>query len=285
MWHLFWLVCTVSLLSAQTLHFETIPEATVTSRLQRTALTNPERRTLLHTLFDEAGCREPDLEDQKAKGSKLPNIVCTLGGESSDDIILVTAHYDKVAAGAGAIDNWTGASLLPSLFEGMSLTQGRRHRLVFIGFTDEEAGLAGSRAWVDAHKKTIIGNIRAVVNIDSVAAGPLPLYVWATRADPDLAKAAYRLGAALKIPIAGMSADAVGDSDSTPFRMRKVPVIDFHSLNDGNIGLLHSKEDQMTAVNMDSYRSTYRFLAAYITYIDGLLAIKAPTGSPNGALN
>jgi hypothetical protein len=51
------------------------------------------------------------VDEQKAKGSKLPNLVCGLGADAGADLILVTAHFDKVRAGAGAIDNWTGASL------------------------------------------------------------------------------------------------------------------------------------------------------------------------------
>ena len=56
-------------------------------------------RETLRTLFEEAGCKAPELEHEKAKGSKLPNLVCTLTGESGADILLVTAHFDKVCVG------------------------------------------------------------------------------------------------------------------------------------------------------------------------------------------
>ncbi len=127
----------------------------------------------------------------------MPNLVCTLPGNSATDLILVTAHFDR--ARAGAIDNWTGASLLPSLFQTMRTNTGRRHTFLFIGFTDEEAGLEGSRAW---NRKTILKDARVVVTIDSVA----------SRADPVLKGEAVRIGAALKIAVEGMSADNVGQT-------------------------------------------------------------------------
>ena len=96
---------------AQQLRFAMVPEGVVLERLRRIERgENGARHDTLLTLFEEAGCKAPELEDEKAKGSKLPNLVCTLAGEPGADIILVTAHFDKVRAGAGAIDNWTGAS-------------------------------------------------------------------------------------------------------------------------------------------------------------------------------
>jgi len=160
--------------------FPTLPAATVQGRLQKIERgENAARHAMMNTLFGEAGCNAPAREDQKVKGSKLPNIVCTLPGSSETDLILVTAHFDRARAGVGAIDNWTGASLLPTLYQTLRHLDKRRHTFVFIGFTDEEQGLVGSRAWVKENQKTILKNVRAVVNIDSVASCPHPLYIWA----------------------------------------------------------------------------------------------------------
>ena len=233
------------------------------------------RHDTLRTPFEEAGCKAPELEDEQAKGSKLPNLVCTLTGESGADIILVTAHFDKVRAGAGAIDNWTGASLLPSLYESLALAKVRKHTFPFIAFSDEEAGLVGSRAWVAAHKNTNLGNIRAMVNIDSVASTAAPLYIWASRAGPELARVAMGIGKAPRIPVEGMNIHKVVLTDTVPFRDKKVPVIDFHSLDNKTIPLPHTTADQLSAVNIDGYKTKYRFLAG----------LKAPAGSPSGALN
>lgn len=267
-------------LLAQQLQFSTIAESTVVGRLQRIARgENETRMGVLRTMFEEAGC---EVEGQKAKGSKLPNLVCAVGGDADSDLILVTAHFDKVRAGAGAIDNWTGASLLPSLYQSLLHGKSLRFRFLFIGFTDEEAGLVGSRAWVAANRKALLKRVRAVVNVDSVAAGPLPLYVWASRADPELARMALGIGRVLKIPVEGMNVEKVGNSDTAPFRDAKVPTIDFHALTNKTWPILHTIDDQLSMVNVDAYKATYRFLAVYLKYLDEALA---PAGSATGGLN
>ncbi|PYX03200.1 MAG: Zn-dependent exopeptidase M28, partial [Acidobacteria bacterium] len=37
--------------------------------------------------------------------SKLPNVICVLPG-SSDKVIIVGAHFDRVSEGDGVVDNW-----------------------------------------------------------------------------------------------------------------------------------------------------------------------------------
>ena len=97
-------------MAAQELRFTPLPGDEVVARLRRIERgENAARHDTLRTLLEEAGCAGESLEDQKARGSKLPNLVCSLPGGGEGKLILVTAHFDKVRAGAGAIDNWTGA--------------------------------------------------------------------------------------------------------------------------------------------------------------------------------
>ena len=76
------------------------------------------------------------------KGSRLPSVICWPPG-SSDKVIIVGVHFDRVSKGDGVVDNWSGASLLPSLYEAVK-SEPRKHTYIFIGFTDEEVGEAGS---------------------------------------------------------------------------------------------------------------------------------------------
>src|ERR1035438_1781217 len=73
------------------------------------------------------------LEEQSVKHVKIPNLICALPGQA-DSRILVTAHTDHVAVGDGTVDNWSGASMLPDLYESLRAAP-RRHTVVFIGFT------------------------------------------------------------------------------------------------------------------------------------------------------
>ena len=42
---------------------------------------------------------------------------------SPERVIVLTSHNDKVDVGDGVVDNWSGASLLPSLFQSLAAGQ------------------------------------------------------------------------------------------------------------------------------------------------------------------
>ena len=121
---------------------------------------------------------------QKVDGSGLPNLVCTLPG-TEDSVIIVGAHFDCVDLGEGVVDNWSGASLLPSLYEGVRDLP-RRHKFVFIGFTDEEKGLVGSESYARRLPREDRAKVRAMVRATGCVAkvnlvlGGVPRFAGAT---------------------------------------------------------------------------------------------------------
>src|SRR5262252_4351933 len=131
-------------LGAQQIHFTPVDRKVVQSRFSTLPLKNRDRASVLQELFAAAHCDGDRYEERAVKRSKLPNLVCTLPG-SSDETVIVSAHYDKVDpdGSQGAVDNCSSASLLPSLYEALAVRP-RRLTMAFIGFTDEEAGLVGS---------------------------------------------------------------------------------------------------------------------------------------------
>ncbi len=203
----------------------TLAQSRIESRLERYEGKNETRAGTLGSLFEEAGCSGERLTDQAVRRNRRPNLICTLKGEQ-DNVIVVGAHYDKVLDGDGVVDNWSGASLLPSFYESLA-GQPRRHTFVFVGFTDEEKGLVGSEYYVNSLKRNDLAKIRAMINVDSV--GLSSTKVWTSRADKALLRHLFSAAAALKLPVAGVDVGKVGESDSHPFTNRKIPVIDIHS--------------------------------------------------------
>ena len=199
------------------------------------------------------------------KGSKLPNLICRLPGEPGAGIIVVGAHFDKVKAGQGVIDNWTGAVLLPALYQALA-PSARRHTILFIGFTDEEVGLVGSRFFVKKLLKPERRNYRAMINLDSLGAGDIN--TWETHADAPLVRAAYAVAQLTATPLASVNLDKVGRGDSDSFIAGKIPVIDFHSLTQETLSLLHTDRDTHEAFQKDAYWKSYRFLAAFLSTLD-----------------
>ena len=63
-----------------------------------------------------------------------PNVICTLKGSVPDEgAIVVGGHFDLVEVGTGAVDDWSGAVLLPSLYQTLT-AQPHRHDFVFVAF-------------------------------------------------------------------------------------------------------------------------------------------------------
>jgi Zn-dependent M28 family amino/carboxypeptidase len=219
---------------------------------------------VLRQLFEAVGCTGDVLTEQPVKGSRTPNLICTLIG-SEEATVIVGAHYDKVGAGRGVVDNWSGAALLPSLFQGLK-TKPRHRTFVFVGFTDEEKGLVGSKFYVSRLPEEQRAKVRAMVNIETL--GLSDTEVWLTRADKALARAAFGVAQSVNLPLTVMNVDQVALSDSAPFRNSKIPSIDFHSVTQETWPVLHSSRDTMAAIRLPEYEKSYAFLVAYLAYLD-----------------
>src|SRR5512133_1184090 len=162
--------------------FDSLPRSTIEARLQQYAGNDGQREATLVGLFRQAGCDGTNLSESPVKGSKLANVVCVLPG-SGPDTIVVGAHYDHIDAGHGVVDNWSGASLLPSLYESIK-SHPRQHTFIFIGFCDEEKGEIGSRFYARRLTTEQVASTDAMVNMDTL--GLAPTEVWASQADPAL---------------------------------------------------------------------------------------------------
>ena len=239
----------------------------IESRLRRASQENAERENGLKQIFMEAGCDGDRLREQPVKHQKLPNLICTLPG-SSDSVIVVGAHFDHVDRGNGVVDNWSGAALLPSLFQSLN-GESRKHSIVFIGFAAEEQGLVGSDFYVKQLNPEQIAKIQVMIDMDSLGLGPTK--IWLSHSDEKLANTLNAIAASTKLPLAVVNADQVGDEDSTSFRKHHVPTIMLHSLTQPTLSILHSDKDNLSAIHLDDYYDSYHLIAAYLAYVDAKL--------------
>jgi len=259
--------------TAQNVPYNPVSRAVVEARLGKYQGNDQQRETTLKLMFTEAGCDDHRLSEQPVKGSKLPNIVCLLPG-SSDKVIIVGAHFDHVKEGDGVVDNWSGASLLPSLYEAVK-KEPRKHTYVFIGFTDEEQGEVGSHFYARHMSKEQVAATDAMVNMDTL--GLAPTEVWASHSDKRLTGALFYLAKQLNMPLKSVNVEQVGSTDSEQFAERKIPSITIHSLTQEtwNAHILHTSKDKISAMRLDDYYQTYRLLAAYVAFLDQLAGLPA----------
>jgi Iap family predicted aminopeptidase len=252
-----------ALAGGQGISVRVLSRETIEKRLGAYTKKNETREPAMKVLFEEAGCKDAAIAEQTVKGVKAPNLVCTLKG-STDSEIIVGAHFDLVERGNGVVDNWSGASLLPSFYQALSeLTT--RHTFVFVAFTGEERGLLGSRSFVKqlGDEKS---RIRAMVNLDTLGLGQT--MVWLSHSDEMLARWLSVTSQMMTIPIGVVNVEKIGSSDSESFRERHIPAITIHSLTQKTIPVLHSREDTIAAIRMDDYYQTYKLLCGYLAILD-----------------
>jgi hypothetical protein len=247
-------------------YFTVAPEV-IQQRLEMVQPKLADRRATLQRMFEKVGCEGERLATQPVPHSREPNVICTMPGEGEGEIV-VGGHFDSIERGLGAVDDWSGVALLPSLYESLK-DRTRHHRFVFIGFAAEEEGLVGSREYVKKLSRDARASIRAMVNLECF--GLTPPKVWQSRADKRLLNFYSQLAAAINVPLAGVNVERVGDDDSHSFLDAKIPVITFHSVTQDTIGILHSAKDNLKAIHPDDYYAAYRLAAAYLAYLDSAL--------------
>ena len=246
------------------LKFSVVGEEAVRQRLMTLPAGIEARQRRVEELFREAGCKDANLTEQPVT-KKLANVVCVLPGATPYTYI-VGAHYDYVTAGQGIVDNWSGASLLPSLYQALAVAP-RQHTFIFVAFTQEEVGEVGSQTYVKKMTAEQRDNLRGMINLDTLGLGPTE--VWYTHADPYLMADLSTTAASLRSPIRAMSVDQVGSSDSEQFRIAGMPALTLHSLTTATFPILHNAKDAPDKISFADYYESYRLISGYLAKLDG----------------
>jgi len=259
------LCCGTSIYAKSTnIRFKQLPRTVIRHDLDSFAYSNIAREAELSQLFHQAGCTPAEISREWVRRHDPPNIICTLPGKSSSTII-VSAHTDHVDLGIGVVDDWSGAALLPALIQSLADTP-RRHTFVFVGFTDEEKGLVGSKYYVWHLSRAQVSHISAEVNLECL--GLTRTKVWAARANKQLLSDLINVARSLKLNLQGVDVGDVGDDDTHSFLWRNIPVITIHSVTQKTWPILHSTRDNLSAVNFNDYYNSYQLIAAYLAYLD-----------------
>lgn len=250
------------LLCAQKVGFRRAAQDVIESRLRDCPEKDGDRWRKLEELFRTAGSGDEALSEQRVPGFNDPNVICVLPGESGSTII-VGGHYDNVGDGHGVIDNWSGAVLLPTLYDSLKATP-RKHTFIFVAFAAEEAGLKGSGHYARQMTREDIGRTKAMVNLDCLGLGPTA--VLTSAANKKLTEFIIRVAGATKIRLRACNIEWAGwDADSFS---TKIPRITLHSITPRTGNIANSFEDNFEVVNWDDYYSSYLLIGMYLAYID-----------------
>lgn len=106
---------------------------------------------------------------------KSQNVIVTKKG-LSDRVIVVSAHYDCVTAGKGADDNASGVGVTLETMKRLFSAQ-TPYTIEFLICGAEEAGLQGSKAYVNSLTAEQKANIVCDINLDSLIGGDF-MYIY-----------------------------------------------------------------------------------------------------------
>ena len=222
---------------------------------------NDERLDAVKNLFKLKGVSDEEM--QVVKADHVENLIVTKKGKT-DETIVIGAHYDKVGAGCGAIDNWTGIVVLANLIaKYKSIETGKT--LVFVAFGREEEGLLGAHAFVKSIPKERRVQFCAMVNLDSFGMG-YP-NVLTNLSDLQLVEFAKDVAEEVKMPL-GTPAIIDADADSTAFRAKGIPAITLSGLTSKWKDYLHSSQDKIKNVNQQAVFVGYNFASLFLSKVE-----------------
>lgn len=233
---------------------------------------NALRLAQLKQAFSDLQCRAPHLHMQPEPSGN--NLICTLPGDDPAryGTILFLADYEHEGSGESAVENWSGALMLPFLYHALAAAP-RHHTFLFA----EVKGEPGAHALFGSLTPTQRGGIQGVVALNALGLGPTEFYIepddtyayyaW-TRLQRTLLQAAadQRLSApSFAIPGGWRKTDVTRE-----FRHHNVPAILIHSVNPASRKVPGSARDTAAAIDRDAYFQTITLLADYAAELDRL---------------
>ncbi|HKA23328.1 MAG TPA: M20/M25/M40 family metallo-hydrolase [Blastocatellia bacterium] len=202
---------------------------------------NADRVVAVQELFTRCGATSET--SKVVEAGKYKNFVVTIQGTGTGTII-IGAHYDKVTEGCGAVDNWSGVTLVAHLYKTFHQRQTKR-TFIFVAFGGEEEGLKGSRAMADAIPKPERSNYCAMLNFDSFGLGRPQIIDEIS--SPKLTTFVAKIAEESKIPFYATRL-GIGDSDSTSFKRTGIPSVTLHGLSSEWNKILHTDKDKTSAI-------------------------------------
>jgi len=191
------------------------------------------------------------------------------GKVNNDTMIVLTAHYDhlgglgKATYFPGANDNASGVSMLLNLVKYYGKNP-PRYKTVFVFFAGEEAGLLGSKYFVEQNTVEL-AKIKFLLNLDLLGTGDEGITVVnATefKRQFDLIK---RINEEKKYLVLVKPRGKAQNSDHYWFTEKGVPSFFIYTL--GGIKAYHDVYDRAETLPLTRYKQVFRLITDFLQYI------------------
>jgi len=206
---------------------------------------------------------------QKEYDGQSHNVVAEIPG-TTDEWIVLTAHFDSKFSSVGSYDNMTGCINLLEIMEELKKKAPHRYGVRFIFCGSEERGLLGSKAYVQSHKEEL-GSIALNVNIDMT--GTI-LGKFIARVSAEEKMVGYIQYMASEMGWGMEARTGVYSSDSTPFAAEGVPTLSFARLAGDSVAPIHNRYDTPEVLSPMQIHKDSMFICEFVRRMAD--AVKCP---------
>lgn len=199
--------------------------------------------------------------DQDEWQGESHNVIMDIPGET-DEMLVITAHYDSTPLSQGVYDNMSGSVGLLKIADYFR-QHPHHYSLRFVWCGSEERGLLGSKAYVESHeddlKKTVLN-----INLDMIGC-IMGKFIACCTAEEKLVHYIEYLASEVGF---GMSASqGVYSSDSTPFADKGVPSVSFARLSSHNTATIHNRYDTMAVMKAEHMVKDIEFIITFTEHM------------------
>lgn len=196
------------------------------------------------------------------------NVIGYIKGKSKpDSFIVVSAHYDHLGRirnvyFPGANDNASGISMMLELADHYSKAENYPdYSIVFMAFGAEEAGLIGSKYYVE-NPLFPLKKIKFLINLDLLGTGDEGITVVNATKFPEHYKRLSQLNEEKKYLPAIKSRGPAANSDHYFFTEKGVPAFFIYTM--GGISAYHDIYDKAETLPLTKFKEVFRLLTDYV---------------------
>jgi hypothetical protein len=212
------------------------------------------------------------IESKFYKNYKTRNVIGILPGET-DTTIVFTAHYDHLGRMGkdtyfpGGNDNASGSAMLLDLARHLKKTDNLRYTYVFMWFAGEEAGLTGSRYYVE-HPFLPLEKIKYLFNLDMVGTGETGIRIVNGAFFPDVMERILHLNEVHQFLSSVTPRETSANSDHHPFFEKGVRA--FFIFTTGEYRHYHNIYDRGEDVPLSAYDSFFGLIRTFLMDVEVL---------------
>ena len=184
--------------------------------------------------------------------------------------IIFCAHYDHLGGMGnetyfpGANDNASGTAMICSLAKYFAINPSRKHNLLFIAFSGEEAGLIGSSYFVD-NCPIKLNRIRMVLNLDIMGSGEEGITVVNATEYPKEFNKLVSINEKIKLLSVIKKRGVTQNSDHYPFHEKGIPSFFIYTM--GQNKNYHDVFDIYDSLTFEAYDAILSLLKAFVAQI------------------